>query len=239
MILNTTQTILLVVILLLAAYIIYLQIQLVRKNLVIESIARKVSGIERSLKPDELKKFLNELHNFNIRTSLIDDKLFSDKVLNFIISKDTSKRTYIHYTMDEQVALRILGEGFKFADSFYKTALPVSNDKLDLLIKHNNKKYYGDYIIVISISNELVRYYAEELENAGITNYTFENILTETPPFRNENSELIYLLPSQFIRGYVNYRSGEVITNPVFNPGYSSPGFIENINRLRKAGQLS
>jgi hypothetical protein len=239
MILNITQTVLLAVIIILAAYIIYLQIQLVRKNLLIESIARKVSGIERDLKPGELKKFINELHNFNVRTSLIEDKLFDDKVLNFIIDSEMNKRTYIHYTMDEQVALRILGEGFKFMDSFYKTALQISNDRLDLLIKHNNRKYYGDYIIVICISSEIVRLYSAEMENAGIKDYSFENILTESPPYRNENSEMIYLLPAQYIKGYVNYRTGEVVLNPVFNPGFSSPGFSQNIRRLKTASQLN
>jgi len=239
MILNTTQTILLLVIVILAAYIIFLQVQLVRKNILIESIARKVSGIEGTLKPDELKNLINELNNFHNRTSVPDDRLFEDKLLSFITDNESNRRTYIHYTMDEHVALRILGEGFQFADSFYKTAISVSNDKLDLLIKHNNKKYYGDHIIVISISNEIVRYYSEALDNAGITNYSFENILTETPPFKNENSEMIYLLPAQYIKGYINYRTGEVITNPAFNPAFSSPGFIDNIKRLRPASHLN
>jgi hypothetical protein len=234
-----TQIILLIVIIMLAAYIIFLHIQLIRKNLLIESIARKVSGIERALKPDELKKFINELHKFNIRTSLTDDKLFDEKVFNFIIDSKKDKNTYLHYTMDEQVALSILSEGFRFTDSFHKTALPVSDDKLDLLINHNNKKYYGDYIIVISISNEIVAFYASELQNAGIKDYSFENILTEAPPVKNENSETTYLLPSQYIKGYVNYRTGEVISNPVFNPGFTSPGFSENIMRIKTSRILN
>lgn len=237
---NLTQTILLIVITLMAGYIIYLHIQLVRKNILIESIARKVSGSERTLKPDELKKFINELHNFNIRTSLIDDKLFEDKLMNFIFDNEAAdKRTYVHYTMDEQIALNILGEGFKFVDSFYKTAIPVSNDRLDLLIKHNNKKFYGDYIIVICIAYDIVRKYSDEIENAGIKNYSFENILTEAPPTRNENSEMLYLLPSQYIKGYINYRTGEVITNPVFNPAFSSPSFTQNIKWIKTASQLN
>lgn len=239
MIFNATQTVLLIVITLLAGYIIFLHVQLIRKNILIESIARKVSGNERTLKPDELKKFISELHNFNIRTSLIDDKLFEDKLLNFIIDNESNKRTYIHYTMDEQVALSILGEGFKFADSFYKTALPVSNDRLDLLIKHNNKKFYGDYIIVICIAYDIVKLISEEIEKAGIKDYSFENILTEAPPYRNENSEMIYLLPPQYIKGYLNYRTGELISNPIFNPAFSSPGFTENIQRLKRANHLN
>jgi hypothetical protein len=233
MILNATQTVLLIIIILLAAYIIYLQVQLVRKNILIESIARKVSGIEREWKPDEIKKFINELHNYRFSTNLIDDKLFDEKVVNFVIDGKKDKKTYIHYTINEQVALSILGEGFKFVDSFYKTALNVSDDKLNLLIKHNNKKYYGDYIVVICIANEIVWSYSAELENADIKNYSFENILTEAPPYRNENSEMTYILPCQYIKGYVNYRTGEVISNPVFNPGFNSPGFKENIKRLK------
>jgi hypothetical protein len=128
-----------------------------------------------------------------------------------------------------------MNEGFRFVESFHKTALHISNDKLDLMIKHNNKKYYGDYVIVICISNEIVRYYSTELERSGIIDYSFENVLTEDLPEKNENSDNVFLLSAHFIKGYVNYRTGEIVQNPSFNPGYSSPGFSNNISKLKEA----
>lgn len=234
MVFNTMQTVLMILIVLLAGYIIFLHIQLVRKNILIEAIVKKISGIEKDLSVQEIKKFVSELHNFNIRTTIFDDKLFDDDIVEFIFGTGKDSRTYIHYTMDDEVAKKIMNEGFRFVESFYKTALPISNDKLDLMIKHNNKKYYGDFIILICISNEIVKYYSSELENSGIKDYSFENVLTEISPEKNENSDNVFLLPSKFVKGYVNYRTGEIVQNPAFDPGFTSPGFSENITRLKE-----
>lgn len=220
-----------------AGYIIYLHIRLAERNIFIESIVKRITGIEKDWKPDEMKKFLSEIRRFNFRNAFSENRLFNDKTLNFILENEKDSRIYIHYTRDENDAKNILREGFKFIDSFYKTALPVSNDKLDLLIKHNSRKDFGDYILVLCISNEIVRYYSEELENTGEKSFFFENILTETPPVKNENSDIVYLLPDQYVKGYINQSTGEIITNPDFNPEYSSPQFMVNIDRIKESIQ--
>jgi hypothetical protein len=43
----------------------------------------------------------------------------------------------------------------------------------------------------------------------------------------------MYQLSSQFIKGYVNHRTGEIVKNPGFDPWYNSPGFMKNIDLLR------
>ncbi|MGD0583314.1 MAG: hypothetical protein ABR974_10255 [Bacteroidales bacterium] len=232
---DAMNTFLLILIVLLAAYVIYLHVQLVKKNITIESIVRKVSGIEKEFSVGEIKKFLTELHNFNLRSLLLEDKLFEENILDFIFSTLKDSSIYIHYTMDEEIAKKIMNEGFRFVESFYKTALPVSDDKLDLMIKHNNRKYYGDYIIIICISIDIVSSYSSELERSGIRDYSFENVLTENPPEKNENSDNVFLLSSHFVKGYVNYRTGKIVQNPSFNPGFSSPEFSNNIARLKES----
>ena len=91
-------------------------------------------------------------------------------------------------------------DGFKFANSFYKTALPVSNDILDMKIKHKSWKLFGDFIIIICISSDIDNSYSTELKKAGIRNYSFEHILTKTTPSSDDNSETGYQLASQFIK---------------------------------------
>jgi len=76
-----------------------------------------------------------------------------------------------------------------------------------------------------------------ELNKKGITGYSFENILTEEPPFRNDNSDMVYQLSSKFIKGYINYRTGEIIKNPNFDPWYNSPEFQKNIDSLKTIKQ--
>jgi hypothetical protein len=231
---DAMHTVLLILILILAGYIIFLHVQLVRKNLLIESIIKKISGIEKDLSVTEIRKFINELHNFNYRSFLFNDKFFEDSILDFIFSTLNDANTYIHYTLEEDIARKIMTEGFRFVESFHKTALAVSNDKLDLLIKHNNKKYYGDYVIIICIANEIVSHFSSELERLGIVNYSFENVLTENPPQKNENSDNVFILSAHYIKGYVNYRTGEIVRNPSFDPGFSSSGFSSNISRLKE-----
>lgn len=218
----------------LLGYIIFLHIQLAKKNVFIESTVKRLSGIEKSRSMDEMISFLQEIQKLNQYNSFFADKFLDESTINFIIENEIDLKTYMHYTKDEADAKNILKNGFMFAESFYKTALPVTKDKLDLIIKHNSRKYFGEYLIIICISNDIVNYYSMELEKAGIQNYSFENILTETSPEYNDNSDLVYQLPNQFVKGYINHITGEILKNPGFDPYYNSPAFMKNIDLLKK-----
>lgn len=139
----------------------------------------------------------------------------------------------MHYTKDETDARSILKNGFRYVDSFYKTALPASADKLDLKIKHSSRKFFGEYLIIICISNDIVNYYSSEMIKAGIKNYSFENVLTEHPPVRNENSDQVFQLAVPYIKGYLNLKTGEIIKNPVYDPWHNSTAFIHNLDFLK------
>ncbi len=228
-----TQIALLVLIIALVVYSVYLHIQLTRRNIFIETTVKRLSGIEKSRNMDEMMAFLSEIQKLSLYSSYFTNKLLDKKSIDFIFENDSEMRNYMHYTMEESDVKNILSDGFMFVNSFYKTALPVTKDNLDLKIKHNSRKFFGDYLIIISISNDIVNYYSMELKKAGIKNHTFENILTELSPARNENSDLIYQLPSKFIKGYINHKTGEIVKNPAFDPWYNSPSFSKNIERLK------
>jgi len=225
----------LLVIAVLVVYIVFLHLQIVRKNVFIDSTVKRITGIEKNWKMDELLKFLEEIKKLSYYTSFFNDKLFEEESLSFILKNVSDSKIYIHYTKDEVDAKSIITNGFRFAESFYKTAMPVSDDKLDLIIKHNSRKYFGDYLIIICISDRIIERYSSELEDSGISSSSVENILTEAQPERNENSDMVYLLPVQFIKGFINLRTGEIITNPDFNPGYSSPRFTENVRMIKES----
>ena len=228
------QSVYLLIIACLIIYIIFLHIQMVKKNVFIETTVKRLTGIEKDWKMDELLKFLEEIKKLSYYSSFFNDKLFEEKTLSYILENVSDSKIYIHYTKEEADAKSIITNGFRFADTFYKTALPVSNDKLDLIIKHNSRKYFGDYLIIICISNKVIDSYTSELDKAGINNYFIENILTETPPVINDNSDLVFLVPEQFIKGYLNHKTGEIVQNPDFNPKYNSPGFKSNIDRMKE-----
>jgi hypothetical protein len=223
-----------IIIIMLLGYIIFLHLRLAKRNIFIETIAKKISGIEKSRSMDEMIELMHGIQNFSQFHSSSPDKLLEENTINFILENEKDTRIYMHYTKYEDDAKSILREGFKFANSFHKTALPVLKDKLDLIIKHNSRKYFGDYLIIICISNDIVNFYSMELEKEAIRNYSFENILTEIPPSKNDNSDSVYQLPFQFIKGYINHRTGEIVKNSAFDPWYNSPQFIKNIDLLRK-----
>jgi hypothetical protein len=218
-------------------YIIFLHFQMVRKSIFIDSTVKKLTGIEKHWTMDELLKFLDEIKKLSFYSSFFKDKLFEDETLGYILENVSDSKIYIHYTKNEADAKSIIKDGFRFVESFYKTALPISNDKLDLVIKHNSRRYFGDYMIIICISNKIVNLYSSELDKAGITDYFIENILTETLPVKNENSDLVFLLSEHFVKGFINHTTGEIVRNPDFNPEHSSPGFMDNINRIKESSR--
>lgn len=228
-----------VIILALIGYIIYLHIQLAKKNLFIETTVKRFSGIEKNWSSEELMKFLREVKKAGHYGSFFIEKLFDEKPLGFLLENQKDSRIYIHYTKEEADAKNILMQGFMFADSFYKTALPVFDDRLDLLIKHNGRKSFGDYMIIICLSDKLFDHYASEIDRKGLKEYSVENILTESPPFINENSDVIYQLSNKFIKGYINHQTGDITSNPDFNPTFNSDLFERNLNLLEEKNKLA
>ncbi len=227
-----TYIVLIILIAVLLGYIIYLHIQLVKKNLFIESTVRRLSGMEKSWSAEEMKRFLLEVRKVQHYSSFFNDKLFEEKSLEFLLENKKDSKIYIHYTKEETVARSILTEGFRYTDSFYKTALPVTNDRLDLLMKHNSRKSFGHYLIIICLSDRIIDYYTAELDRHGLKGVNVENILNETPVSRNENSDTVYLLPNRYVKGFINHQTGEIAVNPDFNPSYDSLAFAGNIKFL-------
>jgi len=228
-----TTFLLIVLIIALLIYVIILHLQLARKNIFIESTVKRLSGIEKSWSAEEMMRFLQEIRKVSHYSSFFTDKLFEEKPLGFLLENVKDTRIWIHYTKEEEDARNILREGFLFADSFYKTALQVTSDKLDLLIKHNGRKSFGDYLIIISFADKIFDHYSQELDKKGLKGYAVENVLTESPPYKNENADVVYNLCNRFVKGFINHQTGEIFINPDFNPMYNSPAFEKNLEMMK------
>ncbi|HOU74538.1 MAG TPA: TetR/AcrR family transcriptional regulator [Tenuifilum sp.] len=190
--------------------------------------------------PDSPKEFyslfdtqLDKLIRFEIPTRTT--QTFEEVVLKFIFDGTYPGENYyffIHYTREKQVVDSILKTGFKYIESFHNSAEQIIDDKLDFLYKHNIYKPYGNFIVVIGISRNIFDKYAQLIRSKGINTY-IENILCDTAPeFDDEAEEYRYTLPTQYIKGYVNYVTGETVKNPSFNPDYDSTNFLNNLNSL-------
>lgn len=228
----STDTLEVFLFILLFAYIIYLQLQLTRKNNILKSVYEKIDKPNSKLKKDDIIRFLENIKNPNYSGVVTKDKLLDKKVNDFLFNNEAEVNLFLHYTTSEQVAKKIITEGFKFVNSFYKTAEYIYNDELYLVHRHHEHKQFGNYVIVICISKELYKYYTKEINKINPKNIAVEQILTEIPPHLDENSEEVYILPKQYIKGYFNYTSGSIIKNPDYNFKYDSEIFKENLKKL-------
>jgi len=209
-------------------YILYLHLKLVKKDSIISSYLERLQSKTADWKKAEAP---NNFDNFNKKSS--KDKFLNEDIYSFLFGDNDDVKIYLHYTRTERIAKDILGEGFKFVNSFYKTAELVFNDKLYLVHRHNEHKQYGEYVIVISISKKTFNHYTQELSKLQAKNIAVEQILTEVLPYIDENSEEVYTCPKQFIKGYFNYVNGTIVFNQNYNPNYSSAKFDKNLTIIK------
>lgn len=229
-----TTDFLFIVIVFLVIYIGFLHYQLSKKNFFIESLFEKLVQSRDKFSKQEMNSMMDTIRDSNISSQYTTrDKLLNPETMDFIFSDDSNVKLFMHYTKEKVVANKILDEGFEFAYSFYKTAEMVIKDKLDLSYKHNRHKQYGKYVIVLGISKKIFDLYSKEIDKFKSTNILVEQILTLKPPYLNDNSEEIYTLPPQYVKGYLNYSTGEIIENPEYNPGFNSKRFLENISKFQ------
>jgi len=193
----------------------------------------KLTKLEKEWDTEHVLNLLEKLRQLSNESNLKRDRLFDEKVMKFLFANDDDSKIFAHYTKDEKVAKKIFEEGFMFVDSFEKTVEQIIDDSVDLTYKHNIRKYYGKYIIIICISNEVYNHYDSELKRLDKHNIQVEQILTEHPSCINENNDEVFTLSKHFIKGYVNYETGAIEYNPKFKPYFNTPAFNDNLNRLK------
>lgn len=155
------------------------------------------------------------------------DNYWDKEIQHFIFEKHNELITFLHYTCSNEVAEKIIQNGFRFYD-FDKTAHEAKNHSTELNYFHYLHKQFGDFIVVISISRKLYYNYLNKLNLSNSTISRVEEILTESPVFINENSDNVYTLHRNYIKGYFNYFTKEIVKNNNFDPYYDSDQFLKN-----------
>ncbi len=221
--------------LLLIVIIGYLYLQLKKKDNYIQLIFDKLNIQDPELKKEELTKILSKLQIVELTKIVTKDKFFNDNILNYIFEDTQEKILLLHYTQEKAIADKVCKEGFQFRYSFYKTAYKITQDRLDLIYKHSRSKYFGKNVLILSISTEIYNYYSEELKKISPPEAFVEQILTEVPPFHDENNDVVYTLSNKFVKGYFNYETGKITGNPEFNPNFDCDIFRKKLARLKDA----
>ncbi|MFC2137544.1 hypothetical protein ACFLTE_05150 [Bacteroidota bacterium] len=156
------------------------------------------------------------------------------KILDFIDYDEIKFICFSHRTNSEEIARKIMEEGFEFAEAIQSTTDFLVNDEVVLKYYYNLRRNYGEYNIIICIANEVYDYYLGQLKNSPNGKmYTVEELLTEREPrYDEERDQTIFLLPKQFIKGFYNEETAEITKNPDFDPNYNSDKFKENLEKI-------
>jgi hypothetical protein len=221
--------ILFVIFVVMLCYIIYINTLYNKKKIFLDSILAKLHRIDKNFKKDEIITFLHKLEKTNISSLISKDHIFNNDIIDYIFENENNLKIFLHYTKERSVAENILKEGFKFSDSFYKTAENIYPDKISFVYKHNLRKHFGNYVIIIAISKELFDYYNDKLIVISNSILYVEHLLSVKIQGSKDEPEGFYLFPYQFIKGFINNETGEIIKNPGFNPEYKSEVFEQNL----------
>lgn len=159
----------------------------------------------------------------------VEDYFLSENIRNFLFDDENDVRIFLHYTAQESTAKKIIKNGLLYTYAFDKTATPVKNNNVDLNYIHYVRKQFGDFVVVIGISKTLYNKYIKLINDMDANILRVEEVLCEQTIRKNDEGEWMFTLSNKFIKGYCNYRTGEIVKNPNYTPDYDTGKFLENI----------
>lgn len=126
--------------------------------------------------------------------------------------------SFVHRTNSPDICKRIINEGFLFADSFHKTTDRLINDEIYLNYWNLQRKHYGEFVIRIDFSKELINAlqvkFQSVLQSKDVQQFLAEDL------GQNEEDENIFLLPLFYIKGYYDINKNIEVLNPFYNPSF-------------------
>ena len=129
------------------------------------------------------------------------------------------KMQYVFWTRLSKVVLRLgLVMLFIYLDQGLEIIL-IIYALVELIMIFADFWVYNKYIEQISLVKKLIN---------------VEQILSEKSPELDENQDEVYLLPYQYIKGYIDSETGAINRNELFEPNYEPPFAQSNIKSLLK-----
>jgi len=156
----------------------------------------------------------------------------TDELSTFILPENDRIEMFSHRTFSQEVADKILEEGFKFRDSFQKTTDQIINDLVYIRYWDGLRKHYGPYIVIIAFSKSVYTKITDKLNSKFEIQQALSTI-TDTGT-DEDLEDCMYLLPKQYVKGYINRENGEMSKNDDFNPDYIPPYLDEQIDYLNQ-----
>lgn len=153
-----------------------------------------------------------------------NDYFLNPDIQSFIFENEKDANIFLHYTSEKNIVDEILKKGFEFL-VFDKTTVSMINDTISINYNHMLRKPFGDFALVICIGKDVSNKYSKLINNSQKNNIKVEEVLAEKPPYQIDFNENVYTLHHKFIKGYLNYTTGEIVKNPDFEMNFDSPEF--------------
>ena len=151
-------------------------------------------------------------------------------IFHAFLGSDEQVLVFVHNTSTEDLARKIVNEGFRFLHHLtYSTDVVSPHDLVQIRYFNILRRSYGVYTIVLGIGKELIELYSRSLQG---TPYHFSEVLSLHPPAMNDDGDPVYILPAHFVKGFFNQKSGEPVTNPHFDPHRIIPDFDRNLQDM-------
>ncbi len=174
-----------------------------------------------------LGKFLECIGELNLK-HIEADYFLRPEVQDFIFNNQENNHVFLHYTPDEKTAQEIVKEGLHFT-AFDKTTVKTYKDFVNINYNHQLRKPFGKYIIVIGINFALYDKYLKLINAAENKYLKVEEVLSSEKSYNQELDEEVYTLHPKFIKGYLNYQTGELVENPAFDSSFDCEMFLNRI----------
>jgi hypothetical protein len=134
---------------------------------------------------------------------------------------------FLHNTKEEEIADKILAEGFIFENQLSHTSDRINpSEQIEIAYFLFQRKEYGPFTIVIAIPRKVYSLYAASSKRLDLS---IEELMSKDKPWVSDNDELVYCLPPEHIAGYYRNDTFEFIGNPLYNSEYILCRSIDNI----------
>lgn len=152
-------------------------------------------------------------------------------VFQKFMGTDKDLLNYVHNTYSEEIANKIINEGFIFEKYLENTSDLISPSQIiDIKYFLHRRRSYGNFTILIQIEKKIVENLSEQLNG---TPFHYTEAITKKDPEPSPDGEMLYVLPEQYIKGFFNQDTLEIVKNALFDPSYNPSFFIENLNKLK------
>ena len=161
-------------------------------------------------------------------------KYFDDKFYKLLEHSSKERFLYfLHHTASDTIAQKIMKEGFRYYDSFYKTTDEIIKDDVYLNYWFQMRRAYGSVAVVITIAEDVLDKVNKYLRKENLNLVDNFAVLSNQLPEKFED-DYLYTLSNRYIRGYYDIHQNQIVLNPDFDAHFFSESFYKNIEFLKK-----